>query len=70
MSEDWEALAQRLALRREQVQAASKLLDDGLPPIFIAHYRKVATGGLDEAAVRRLAAAREALGAIEALRRR
>lgn len=70
MSEDWEALAQRLALRREQVQAASKLLDDGLPPIFIAHYRKVATGGLDEAPVRRLAAAREALGALEALRRR
>jgi len=70
MSEDWEALAQRLALRREQVQAASKLLDDGFSPIFIAHYRKVATGGLDEAALRRLAAAREALGALEALRRR
>ncbi|MGB2781601.1 MAG: hypothetical protein WBD63_09005, partial [Phycisphaerae bacterium] len=52
------SLADRLRIRREQAEAACRLLDPGAPglnPVFIAHYRKSATGGLDERTLRRLA---------------
>ena len=65
-----EALARRLSVSRERVLQVSSLLDAGLHPIFIAHYRKAATGGLDEVTVQRLAAARRELMALEALRER
>ncbi|MCX5655117.1 MAG: S1 RNA-binding domain-containing protein, partial [Planctomycetota bacterium] len=63
-----EALARRLSISRERVLQVSSLLDAGLHPIFIAHYRKAATGGLDAIAVQRLAAARRELLELEALR--
>jgi uncharacterized protein len=63
-----EALARRLSISRERVLQVSTLLDAGLHPIFIAHYRKAATGGLDAVAVQRLAAARRELLELEALR--
>ncbi|MGB2975127.1 MAG: hypothetical protein WBD18_03705, partial [Phycisphaerae bacterium] len=49
------SLADRLRIRREQAEAACRLLDPGAPglnPVFIAHYRKSATGGLDERTLR------------------
>ena len=67
------SLADRLRIRREQAEAACRLLDPGEPglnPVFIAHYRKSATGGLDERTLRRLAWAREDQRAIAALRQR
>ncbi len=66
----FQTLADRLGIKREQAEAASRLLDDRLNPIFIAHYRKSATGGLDEPRLRRLATAREELRALEDLRER
>ena len=66
----FQALADRLGIKREQAEAASRLLDDRLNPTFIAHYRKSATGGLDEPRLRRLATAREELRAFEDLRER
>jgi len=63
-----EALARRLSISRERVLQVSTLLDAGLHPIFVAHYRKAATGGLDEVTVQRLAAARRELLELEALR--
>jgi uncharacterized protein len=66
----FQALADRLGIKREQAEAASRLLDDRLNPTFIAHYRKSATGGLDEPRLRRLATAREDLRTLEDLRER
>jgi uncharacterized protein len=66
----FQALADRLGIKREQVEAASRLLDDRLSPTFIAHYRKSATGGLDEPRLWRLAAARRELCTLEDLRER
>jgi len=66
----FQALADRLGIKREQAEAASRLLDDRLNPTFIAHYRKSATSGLDEPRLRRLAAAREDLRTLEDLRER
>jgi uncharacterized protein len=66
----FQTLADRLGIKREQAEAASRLLDDRLNPTFIAHYRKSATGGLDEPRLRRLATAREELRALEDLRDR
>jgi uncharacterized protein len=63
-------LAQRLGVGRERVLPVCALLDSGLHPIFIAHYRKSATGGLDEAALRRLMEVRRELTALEDARQR
>ncbi len=47
-----EAIATALGLPEPQVRAALQLLDDGNTLPFIARYRKEATGGLDEIALR------------------
>ena len=47
-----------------------ELLDAGLHPVFIAHYRKSATGGLDDVAIRRVAEARRELEFLEDLRQK
>jgi len=71
MSDDaLESLAGRLRIRREQTEAACRLLEEPLTPVFIAHYRKSATVGLDERVLRRLAAARKEERDLEALRGR
>ena len=49
-----EQLATELAVRASQVAAAVDLLDDGATVPFIARYRKEATGGLDDGALRTL----------------
>jgi uncharacterized protein len=48
-------LAQELAARPAQVQAAVALLDEGATVPFIARYRKEVTGGLDDTQLRLLA---------------
>jgi uncharacterized protein len=48
-------LAQELAARPAQVQAAIALLDEGATVPFIARYRKEVTGGLDDTQLRLLA---------------
>jgi len=48
-------IAQELAVRPQQVEAAIKLLDEGSTVPFIARYRKEATGGLDDTQLRTLA---------------
>ena len=47
-------IAAELAVREAQVQAAVDLLDGGATVPFIARYRKEATGGLDDIALRAL----------------
>ncbi|WP_114391721.1 Tex family protein [Oleisolibacter albus] len=47
-------IAQELAVRPAQVEAAVKLLDEGSTVPFIARYRKEATGGLDDTQLRTL----------------
>ncbi len=47
-------IAQELGVREAQVQAAVDLLDGGATVPFIARYRKEATGGLDDVALRTL----------------
>ena len=47
-------LASELALRPEAVEAAIKLIDEGNTIPFIARYRKEATGGMDDVALRSL----------------
>lgn len=47
-------IAQELAVRTEQVEAALRLLSEGNTVPFIARYRKEATGGLDDTQLRRL----------------
>lgn len=44
-------IAEELNLKKEQVQAAGLLLDEGATIPFIARYRKEATGTLDEVAI-------------------
>jgi uncharacterized protein len=65
-----EALARRLTLSRERVLQVCSLLDAGLHAAFIAHYRKGATGGMDEATLQRLIEARRELLDVENLRQR
>lgn len=50
-----ELIAQEMALDVQQVTAAVHLLDGGAAAPFIAHYRKDATGNLNEAQVERIA---------------
>lgn len=47
------ALARELKVSEETVCALEQMLDAGLAAVFVAHYRKAATGGLEEVAVRR-----------------
>jgi uncharacterized protein len=47
-------LAEELAVREQQVDAAVQLLDGGATVPFVARYRKEATGGLDDTQLRRL----------------
>ncbi|MEP6969088.1 MAG: Tex family protein [Betaproteobacteria bacterium] len=47
-------IAQELGVREAQVQAAVDLLDGGATVPFVARYRKEATGGLDDVALRTL----------------
>ena len=47
-------LAQELAIRPQQAEAAVKLIDDGNTIPFIARYRKEATGSLNDEVLRRL----------------
>lgn len=63
-------LAQRLGISRERVPSACALLDSGLSPVFIAHYRKPVTGGMDETTLERLAEARRELTALADARQR
>ena len=48
-------LAEELGLKPEAVEAAVKLIDEGNTIPFIARYRKEATGGMDDVALRALA---------------
>ena len=48
------ALADELKLKKEAVEAAIQLLDEGNTVPFIARYRKEATGGMDDVALRNL----------------
>jgi uncharacterized protein len=63
-------LAQRLGISRERVPSACALLDSGLSPVFIAHYRKSVTGGMDETTLERLSEARRELTALADARQR
>ena len=65
-----EALAGGRRGDRERVLQVCSLLDAGLHASFIAHYRKGATGGMDEATLRRLIEARRELQDLEDLRQR
>ena len=47
-------LAEELGLKPEAVEAAVKLIDEGNTIPFIARYRKEATGGMDDVALRAL----------------
>ena len=47
-------LAQELNLKVADVEAAVKLIDEGNTVPFIARYRKEATGGMDDVALRTL----------------
>ncbi|WP_339720906.1 Tex family protein [uncultured Paraglaciecola sp.] len=49
-----EKIALELQVQAQQVQAAVKLLDEGSTVPFIARYRKEATNGLDDIALRKL----------------
>lgn len=49
-----EKIAYELQVQAQQVQAAVKLLDEGSTVPFIARYRKEATNGLDDIALRKL----------------
>ena len=48
------ALAKELGLKEQFVQAAIDLMDEGNTVPFIARYRKEATGGMDDIALRKL----------------
>ena len=46
-------ISEELSVKENQVAAAVELLDAGNTVPFIARYRKEATGGLDDEALRR-----------------
>jgi len=62
-----QSIADELAVRPSQVEAAVALLDEGATVPFIARYRKEATGGLDDTQLRRL---EERLGYLRELEER
>ncbi len=59
------SIAKELEVRKEQVEAAVRLLDEGCTVPFIARYRKEATGSLNDEQLRDLAARLEYLRALE-----
>ena len=50
----FQAVAQAIGVRSQQVEATARLLDEGSTLPFIARYRKEATGGLDDQQLRDL----------------
>ena len=60
-------LARELSLKAADVDAAVKLIDEGNTIPFIARYRKEATGGMDDVALRAL---NERLGYLRNLEQR
>ena len=54
MSLLYEQIANEIAARPAQVQAAVALLDEGATVPFISRYRKEVTGGLDDTQLRKL----------------
>ncbi len=60
-------IAQELAVRPQQVEAAVELLDGGATVPFVARYRKEVTGGLDDTQLRNL---EERLGYLRELEER
>lgn len=58
-------ISEELKIRRDQTEAAVKLLDEGNTVPFIARYRKEATGALDDEQLRDLAARLETLRNLE-----
>lgn len=61
-------IAQELGIRRAQVEATLRLLDDKNTVPFIARYRKDTTGNLDEVQIRQVAEQAERLRALESRR--
>ena len=59
------SIAKELDIRKEQVEAAVKLLDEGCTVPFIARYRKEVTGSLNDEQLRNLSARLEYLRALE-----
>ena len=68
MSDLTRRIAQELDLAEPAVAAALALLDGGATVPFLARYRKEATHGLDEVAIRAIAARAEALRELDARR--
>lgn len=60
-----EKLAKELNIKASQAEAAVKLLDEGNTVPFVARYRKEATGGLDDEALRNLSERLNTLRAVE-----
>ncbi|WP_045219359.1 Tex family protein [Desulfonatronum thioautotrophicum] len=58
-------VAAQLGLKVHQVQAVADLLQDGSTEVFIARYRKEATGSLDEVIVRQIRDGLEALAELD-----
>ena len=49
-----QVITQELGVKKEQVEAAVKLIDEGNTIPFISRYRKEATGALNEEQLRNL----------------
>ncbi|GAB6057400.1 Tex family protein [Desulfonatronum parangueonense] len=60
-----EQVAAQLGLTTRQVQAVADLLQEGSTEVFIARYRKEATGSLDEVVVRKVRDGLEALADLD-----
>lgn len=65
MSAHTSLIADELQLNAHQVDAVTRLLDDGATIPFLARYRKEATGSLDEVAIAAIRDRREKLRALE-----
>ena len=63
-----EALAPQLKIGRERMASALELLRTGLSPVFIANYRRAATGGMDEQTLIRLRDTHARMAHLESLR--
>jgi len=69
-AESSESQARRPEPGAERTKRVIELLDAGLTPVFIAHYRKAAAGSQDETALRRAARLRRQQTSFESLRAR
>lgn len=61
-------IAKEMGVRKQQVAATLRLLDDGNTVPFIARYRKEATGNLDEVQIREVESTAERVRTLEARR--